>query len=154
MSDRRIPVRMGRRDLTGGARQGAVPIDDETASTQPIQGVLLNRSFDLGMIGSRMCISRVEETSVEARLVREKKKSFAVEIETTKRIHFGRKAAGRQRQLAIPVRGELREHSVRFVEGQEHFRCCSFPRPKTSCNGLPQIGYNPGCRVDRMKAIL
>ena len=67
-----------------------------------------------------MRVFRVEQASVEPGFVAENKKSLRIGIKSTKRINIFRESKLSQGAVGGAIWGELGNHPIGFVKGEEH----------------------------------
>ena len=88
---------------------------DDHAFLQRPQCGIGHLAFDLRPISACVGVFWVEEFGIETGFVGEKKKSFAVAVEATERIHVFREREFGQRALSGMIRRELGEDAEGFV---------------------------------------
>ena len=110
--------RIARRDIGmdffGFGGKGFTSFDDH-AGAQLLQGAFGYLPLDLRPVSPRVGVFWVEEFGIETGFVGEKKKSFAVAVEATERIHVFREREFGQRALSGMIRRELGEDAEGFV---------------------------------------
>ncbi len=67
-----------------------------------------------------MGVFRVEQAGVEPGFVAEKEESFRIRIKSTKRINIFWESKLSQSSVGGAIWGELRNHFIGFVKGEEH----------------------------------
>lgn len=101
-------------DLFGFGGKGFTSFDDH-AGAQSLQRAFGHLAFDLRPVSPCVGVFWVEEFGIETGFVGEKKKSFAVAVEATERIHVFRESEFGQRALSGMIRRELGEDAEGFV---------------------------------------
>ena len=107
-------------DDLGTARFGVVSFDGHSFH-QLNDGILCDLSVDLGEIGARMLVFRVKHSFDEFPVIGEEQRSFAVVIETSRRIHARRETELVERTVS-GFRSELAEYAERLVEQDQHVK--------------------------------
>ena len=122
-ANRRIAGRKHRCGIekAGPARQGAMTAEVKSAGFESAQSIRSRDMFDLRPILAAVPVPRVQQARVEAGFVAEEEEAFGVRVEPAKRIYFCRQTEICECAPAGAGFGsELREHAVRFVEGDQH----------------------------------
>ncbi len=109
----------------GPAWQGPPSLYDDAFLQLP-QRFRGRNSFNLRPVNPPMAVSRVQQSFVELRLVAQQQQAFAVGIEPADGINVLWKPESGQRSTIRSVRRELRNHTARFVECDQH-RAVSLP---------------------------
>lgn len=77
-------------------------------------------AFHLRMVGPGMPVPGIQKAVDEILLIGQEEQPFGILIESTRRIDPRREPALRQGALPGQLGGELAEHSVGLVQGDEH----------------------------------
>ena len=102
------------------SRQRGAPTDYH-ALFEFLKGRGIRDLFHLCPINSDMGIVRMKQSRIQFRLIAEQQQSFTFSVQPADWVNTLRKSKVRQCPvLRSGLRGELREHAVRFIERDEH----------------------------------
>ena len=92
------------------------------STSQFFQGFARGNFFNLRPILALVRVARMQEFFIPLRLVAQQQQAFGIRIEPADGIDIFWKIKVRQRTVWRAVARELRQHAVRFVECNEHWR--------------------------------
>src|SRR2546430_3222268 len=121
IADGRMAWRNGRLRVKypGATGQRLSPLDPDSPLKR-LQGRWQWNTLHLRPVNTAMSAPRMQQPMVQLRLVAQQQQAFAVGVQPADGIHARRETEFRQRAQSGVVRRKLRNHTVRFVEGDEH----------------------------------
>lgn len=106
----------------GAAGEATVAFDDDLSATKFFEGGLIGFAFDEDEVATAVLVFGIEEAVFESFFVGEKEEAFAIHVKAAEWEALWGKGKTLQGVLFFfpGVGVELAEHSVGFVEGDEH----------------------------------
>lgn len=101
------------------AGQGFAPLDHQPV-LQFVQRDARGNAFHLCPIFAFVGVARVQEFFIPFRLIAQQQQTFRIRVQPANGIHIFGKAKFRQRTVRRAVAGELRQHAVGLVKGDQH----------------------------------
>ena len=126
-ADRRVARGHDRRGFqqAGATWPGRVPVELEAAFGQLREGRGCRHAFHLGPVFAAMTVLWIQQLRIQAGLVCEQQESLGVGVEPTEWVNAGGQAkVGERAPPRARLRGELREHPVRFIQRAKHDPDC------------------------------